>query len=88
MCTDRELREKIAFYKECRKQEKIYSDMKKAASLEIIAELKVRNIEKWENVRHTIRVMETVDTGKLKTLFPDIWQQVKKESISEYITAR
>lgn len=88
MCTDRELREKIAFYQECRKQEKIYSEMKKAASLEIIAELKVRNIEKWENVRHTIRITETADTKKLKEHFPDIWEQVKKESISEYVTAR
>lgn len=88
MCTDKELREKIAFYIECRKQEKIYNDMKKAAGSEILAELKNRHLEKWENVRHSIRVSETADTTKLKTQFPDVWETVKKESISEYITAR
>lgn len=87
MCTDNELRRKIAFYKECRKQAEMFENMKKETAAEIMAELKARNVSKFEKCSHVIRIQERPDTKALKENFPDVWETVKKESISEYITA-
>lgn len=88
MCTDNELRNKIAYYKECKKQMELYESMKKAAAAEIMEELKSRGVEKFEKCSHVIRVQERANTKALKENFPDVWETVKTESISEYITAR
>lgn len=88
MCTDNELREKIAYYKECKKQADLFENMKKAAAAEIMEELKSRRVSKFEKCSHVIRVTERPDAKALKEMFPEVWEQVKTESISEYITAR
>ena len=86
MCTNTELKEKIALYAECKKQIAFYERLKKQAGSEILTELKARQLDRFENAKHVIRINESVDRGALKTQYPDVYEQVKKESITEYIT--
>ena len=86
MWTNTELKEKIALYAECKKQIAFYERLKKQAGSEILTELKARKIDRFDNAKHVIRINESVDRGLLKTEYPDIYEQVKKESITEYIT--
>ena len=86
MCTNTELKEKIALFAECKKQIAFYERLKKEAAAAILSELKARQIDRFDGAKHVIRINESVDRGLLKTQFPGVYEQVKKESITEYIT--
>ena len=86
MCTNTELKEKIALYAECKRQIAFYERLKKQAGSEILSELKARQIDRFDGAKHVIRINESVDRVALKTQYPDIYESVKKESITEYIT--
>lgn len=85
MCTDNELRTKIEFFKICRDEEKRNKELKQKVQAEILEEFKVRRIEKFEKAKQVITIRETASTKAVKENFPDIWEKVKNETISEYI---
>lgn len=75
------------FFKACREEAKRYDEMKKQAQAEILEEFKARGVDRFEKAKQVITIRETANTKAVREQFPEIWEQVKTESISEYIRA-
>lgn len=82
MCTDRTLNDHIRNYHDVTAQIKALEEIKRKESAWIIEELDNRELDKWDTVRISSRTEEKPDKELLMTLYPEIYDEVKKTVVS------
>lgn len=88
MCTDRTLRNHISKYLDISAQIKKLEAMKKAESEYIMAELTDRKKDEWENAKIVSQTRESADVKRMKTVYPDVWADVRKTSSYKYVRVK